>query len=92
MKALLIVLGVVWVSSVLGGVIKDQEEPSLVAAVNKDLPANYYELFNAPLTDEERQIVGLLERIQTKLETLDDDEKGKVNYFYFMILVKFLAP
>jgi len=77
MKALLIVLGVVWISSVLGGVIKDQEEPSLETAVDKDLPANYYELFNAPLTDEERQIVGLLERIQTKLETLDGDEKAK---------------
>ena len=89
MKALLIVLGVVWISSVLGGVIKDQEEPSLEAVVDKDY---YYELFNTPLTDEERQIVGLLERIQTKLETLDDDEKAKVSSFYYVILAKFLAP
>ena len=91
MKALLIVLGVVWISSVLGGVIKDQEEPSL-ESVDKDIPANYYALFNAPLTDEERQIVGLLERIQTKLETLDSDEKAKVSSFYYVILAKFLAP
>ena len=80
MKALLIVLGVVWISSVLGGVIKGQEEPSTQAVVEKDFPANYY-LSYASLTDEERQIIGLLQRIQTKFGTLEDDEKAKVSNF-----------
>jgi len=72
--ALKLLFGVVCISSVFGGVIKSQNDPSLEAAVVAD---NNLEENPALLTDEELQTVALLERIQTKLKTLDDSEKAQ---------------
>jgi len=73
MRAIILFLGVVRISSVCGGVIKDQEDPSIEAVV----AGNNLEEHNVLLTDEELQIVALLERIQTRFETLDDAEKAQ---------------
>jgi len=71
--ALNLLFGVVCISLVCGGVIKGQDDPSLEAAV----AGNNLEENAALLTDEELQTVALLERIQTRLETLDDAEKAQ---------------
>jgi len=73
MRALNLLLGVVWISKVCGGVIKDQEDPSLEAAVT----GNKQDEHTAVLTDDELQTVALLERIQTRIGTLDNADKAQ---------------
>jgi len=73
MIALNLLIGVLWISSVCGGVIKGQDDPSFEASV----AGNNLEENAALLTNEELQTVALLERVQTRLETLDDAEKAE---------------
>jgi len=62
-----------WVALAAGGVVKGNEAlPADVAADNAVLE-DY--ATNALLTIEERKIVALLERIEIKFETLNEDEK-----------------
>jgi len=73
MRALNLLLGVVWISMVCGGVIKDQEDLSLEAAV----AGNKLDEHTAVLTEDELQTVALLERIQTRFGTLDNADKAQ---------------
>jgi len=58
---------------VCGGVIKDQEDLSLEAAV----AGNKLDEHTAVLTEDELQTVALLERIQTRFGTLDNADKAQ---------------
>ena len=82
MRALNLFLGVVWISSVCGGVIQYQEDTSVKAAV----AGNNTEEHNALLTDADLRIGAFLERIQTRFETLDDAVKAQVGYHILIVL------
>jgi len=64
-----------WGISVSGGVIKDTEELPPEAVADNSFLEDY--AINSPLTEDERKIVALLERIQTKFGTLDETEKDE---------------
>jgi len=73
MRAVQLFLGLWWLSFACAGVLKGPEELSLEAAVENAELEDY--AANALLTDEERKIVALLERIENKFGTLDDSDK-----------------
>jgi len=73
MRAVQVCLGLWWFSFAYGGVLKAPEELTLEAAVENAELEDY--AANALLTEEERKIVALLERIENKFGTLDDSDK-----------------
>jgi len=75
MKTLYPSLCLWWISVVSGGVIKDTEELPPEAIADNSFLEDY--AINSPLTEDERKIVALLERIQTKFGTLDETEKNE---------------
>ena len=84
MRILQLCIGLYWLAFVACGVLKKPED------LTDDVPAENEEnsyiddyAANALLTVEERKIVALLERIENKFGTLEENEKVEVSLDHY---------